>query len=496
MHKKHLFELQIALSILLSLLLLLATLWFTPLKPKRTTVGVECIMNTDFQYVQRVSSNLAIPLFRGVWTELDDDTLSISLVHTEQGRFLILEGRFLPVYNKTLSASIAILTTEDICIRLNGLEPSRVTREADFPAAEKHYAFSIVNEEEGYLIRTSLPVIDATDSVQDGWTDPYMEYFPRAFVTLFVILELAFLLSVTLLLRRRRYHPALLSRLEQIKQTYAPDQVRAGRTAYARYLQTCLGVRLVLWLVGMGFLPLYLSSRYFISEIFCRSYLLLVSSAGVLLLWNRYRLFRQSPHRLVCCLAQIGDPPFQRYLLGLNGIGRFPELLALAQALLLDGQPEQSRYVLNIAWNTMPYKWPGQRLRAHFLRFLLLLLTSPDRLTSELPWLLRACRRAPLTRFWVLRNSRLSGKQFRQALQCCCEARWPELLQLTQGLTRAKAIPAQSVGLWILRYQAAVLGRQWDIAETTLNALAPFPGLVSLLKIPLDSSHLPGATPE
>lgn len=86
---------------------------------------------------------------------------------------------------------------------------------ADFLPSEKSYAFRIVNEEAGYLIRTSAPVFDATESAQDEWTDFVMETCPQAFVSLFVPLELAFMLSVTMLQRRRQYPPALLQLLDE-----------------------------------------------------------------------------------------------------------------------------------------------------------------------------------------------------------------------------------------------------------------------------------------
>ena len=174
------YRMEIAGSIILSLIIFFSSLWFTPILSRNTVVGIEYIFYTvDFQYIQRVSPGVVGLLFYGDRTEVDGEYDSIYVMDTDNGKFLVWVGRLSAKAGKQLFAG-AVLGTQDRCIRLNGFEPSRETQEQDFPQLdhEDDYPFEILNEAEGYLLRTSLPVIDCTESVAeiDLYAEPCFNY--------------------------------------------------------------------------------------------------------------------------------------------------------------------------------------------------------------------------------------------------------------------------------------------------------------------------------
>ena len=87
------YRLEIAWAIFLSLIILFLTLWITPIQSRFTTIVIETLFDTDFQYIQRVSPNVVGPIFQGMQMETVPEYDSIYVMDTEHGTFLVWEGR-------------------------------------------------------------------------------------------------------------------------------------------------------------------------------------------------------------------------------------------------------------------------------------------------------------------------------------------------------------------------------------------------------------------
>lgn len=477
------YRLEIAWAIFLSLIILFLTLWITPIQSRFTTIVIETLFDTDFQYIQRVSPNVVGPIFKGIQMETVPEYDSIYVMDTEHGKFLVWEGRLEGTAGKKLFMG-AILGTQDRCIRLNGAEPSRETGQHDFPLVGKHYPFTIFNEEQGYMIRTSMPVLDSTEAVSesDMGVDSDLDSFAIGILTLLLQYEVFFLLSVTLLQRKRRYHDSLLEVFDWTRKSYGQAQCRKGEEAYTKYVQIGLHCRLVVSLLTGVFLFAYLNYIKYFGFVLL-SYLLMTGAACFLAIRAKHRLYQQSPGDLICCLTSVDRVQFQWYLLGVLGIGRFEEMLWLAYAFFLNGQPVQAWEVLNTAWHTMKYKTPANKLKAQLLRCVLFSAWTPERLEQNIPVLLRTCRRAPLTLFFVVGQGRMSLKGMKRCVQAFCTRNWADVVSLTDKFAMKKQASSSSVWLWVIRYQAAVACQQWDVAQEVIKALESCPGLAAWLNV-------------
>ena len=493
------YRLEIAWAIFLSLVILFLSLWITPIQSRFTAIVIETLFDTDFQYIQRVSPNVVGPIFQGIQMETVPEYDSIYVMDTDHGKFLVWEGRLEGTAGKKLFMG-AILGTQDRCIRLNGAEPSRETGRHDFPLVGKHYPFRIFNEEQGYMIRTSMPVLDSTESVKSVWeedtgADSDLDSLAFGILSFLFQYEVFFLISVTLLQRKRRYHDCLLEVFDRTRKSYGQAQCRKGEEAYTKYVQISLHCRLFVSLLTGVFLFAFLNYiKYF--NFILLSYLLLTGVACFLAIRAKHRLYQQSPGDLICCLTSVDREQFQWYLLGMLGIGRFGEMLSLAYAFFFNGQPVQGWEVLNTAWHTMKYKTPANKLKAQLLRCLLCSAWTPERLEQMIPVLLRTCRRAPLTLFFAVGQGRMSLKKIKRCVHAFCTRNWTDVLSLTDKFAMKKQAAASSVWLWMMRYQAGVACQRWDVAQEVLKALESCPRLVEWLNIawrigpqPIQRSH-------
>lgn len=478
------YRMEIAGSIILSLIIFFSSLWFTPILSRNTVVGIEYIFYTvDFQYIQRVSPGVVGLLFYGDRTEVDGEYDSIYVMDTDNGKFLVWEGRLSAKAGKQLFAG-AVLGTQDRCIRLNGFEPSWETQEQDFPQLdhEDDYPFEILNEAEGYLLRTSLPVIDCTESVAeiDLYAEPCFNYISSGILLILFQYEMLFLISVTLLQRRRRYHRGLTEVFDQTRWQYGRERCHTGEATYAKYVQTCLDSRLFISLITGIFHLVWFNSDLHWAIILC-AYLCAVGTACGLAVRAKCQLYRQPPAGLICCLTSVDQAQVRRYLLGVMGIGRFEEMRSLACAFFLEGQPVQAWRVLDTAWHTMDYKTPASKLKARLLRCLLTSFWAPEQLERQLPMLLRICRITPLTLFFAVGQGKMSVKAVKLCLQAFCTRRWEDVLRLTDQFAQKKRAATPSLWIWVMRYQAAAACGQWNTAQDALNALACFPHLTEWL---------------
>ena len=334
------------------------------------------------------------------------------------------------------------------------------------------------------MIRTSMPVLDSTESVSesDMGVDSDLDSFAIGILTLLLQYEVFFLLSVTLLQRKRRYHDSLLEVFDWTRKSYGQAQCRKGEEAYTKYVQIGLHCRLFASLLTGVFLFACLNFGRSTNFILL-AYLLIIGVVCFLAIRAKHRLYQQTPGDLICCLTSVDRVQFQWYLLGVLGIGRFEEMLWLAYAFFLNGQPVQAWEVLNTAWHTMKYKTPANKLKAQLMRCLLFSAWTPERLEQMIPVLLRICRRAPLTLFFVVGRGRMSLPKIKRCMQAFCTRNWTDVLSLTDKFARKKKAAASSVWLWVMRYQAAVACQQWDVAQEVIKALESCPRVVEWLNI-------------
>ena len=371
---------------------------------------------------------------------MDGEYDSIYVMDTDNGKFLVWEGRLSAKAGKQLFAG-AVLGTQDRCIRLNGFEPSRETQEQDFPQLdhEDDYPFEILNEAEGYLLRTSLPVIDCTESVAeiDLYAEPCFNYISSGILLILFQYEMLFLISVTLLQRRRRYHRGLTEVFDQTRWQYGRGAPATGEAAYAKYVQTCLDSRLFISLITGLFHLVWFNSDLHWAIILC-AYLCAVGAACGLAVRAKCRAVPAAPCRADLLPDQCGSGAGAQIFIGVMGIGRFEEMLSLACAFFLEGQPVQAWRVLDTAWHTMDYKTPASKLKARLLRCLLTSFWAPEQLERQLPMLLRICRITPLTLFFAVGQGKMSVKAVKLCLQAFCTRRWEDVLRLTDQFALKK----------------------------------------------------------
>ena len=258
-------------------------------------------------------------------------------------------------------------------------------------------------------------------------------------------------------------------------------------------MQTCLDCRLFLSLITGVFLLLWVN--YDSPWALPCAYLFAVGMACGLAVRTKRRFYRQPPAKLICCLASVEQPRVRRYLLGVLGIGRFGEMLALANVFFLNGQPWQAWKTLDVSWRTMDYKAPASKLKARLLRCLLTSFWAPEQLEGQLPMLLSICRITPLTLFFEVGQGRMPVKSVKQCFQAFCTRRWADVLRLTEPFASQQKAASSSVWLWVMRYQAAVACQRWDISQEALTALDRFPQFVEWLNAPWTTDPQSNRTP-